>query len=60
MFAEGKLPEPAQVDGIGALWKLAKIERWGRASVVGDAALAEATEEQQPARPPQVPASRRR
>jgi hypothetical protein len=28
MHAEGKLPEPDQVDGIGPLWKPATIERW--------------------------------
>jgi hypothetical protein len=28
MYAEGKLPEPDQVDGIGPLWTPAKIERW--------------------------------
>ena len=38
MHAEGKLPEPDQVDGIGPMWKPARIERW-RAGVVGDAAL---------------------
>jgi hypothetical protein len=28
MHAEGKLPEPDQLDGIGPLWKPATIERW--------------------------------
>ena len=28
MYAEGKLPEPNRVDGIGPLWKPARIERW--------------------------------
>lgn len=28
MYAEGKLPEPDQIDGIGPLWKPARIERW--------------------------------
>ncbi len=28
MRAEGKLPEPERVDGIGPLWKPATIERW--------------------------------
>jgi hypothetical protein len=28
MLAEGKLPEPDQVDGIGPLWKPATIEQW--------------------------------
>jgi hypothetical protein len=28
MYAEGKLPEPDQVDGIGPLWKPATVERW--------------------------------
>jgi hypothetical protein len=27
MYAEGKFPEPEQVDGIGPLWKPATIER---------------------------------
>ena len=26
MYAEGKLPEPAEIDRIGPLWKPAKIE----------------------------------
>jgi hypothetical protein len=34
MYAEGKLPKPDQVDGIGPLWKPTTIER-GRARVVG-------------------------
>jgi hypothetical protein len=42
MYAEGKLPEPDEIDGIGPLWKPARIERWAR--VVGDAALEEPTE----------------
>jgi hypothetical protein len=28
MRAEGKLPEPDRVDGIGPLWKPTTIERW--------------------------------
>ena len=28
MYAEGKLPEPDDVDGIGPLWKPARIEQW--------------------------------
>jgi hypothetical protein len=28
MYAEGKFPEPEQVDLIGPLWKPATIERW--------------------------------
>ena len=28
MYAEGKLPEPDQVDRIGPLWKRTTIERW--------------------------------
>jgi hypothetical protein len=28
LYAEGKLPEPDQVDSIGPLWKPATIERW--------------------------------
>jgi predicted DNA-binding transcriptional regulator AlpA len=36
-YAEGKLPEPERVDGIGPTWSPATIERWadgsgGRAS----------------------------
>lgn len=34
IYAEGKLPEPQRVDGIGPLWKPATVERW--ASVSGD------------------------
>lgn len=30
MYAEGKLPDPEQVDGIGPLWKPATIERWAK------------------------------
>lgn len=28
MYAEGKLPEPSQVDGTRPLWHPATIERW--------------------------------
>jgi hypothetical protein len=28
MYAEGKLPDPDQVDGVGPQWKPATIERW--------------------------------
>jgi hypothetical protein len=28
MYAEGKLPEPERIDGVGPLWKPATIERW--------------------------------
>ena len=28
LYAEGKFPEPDQVDGIGPMWKQATIERW--------------------------------
>ena len=30
MYAEGKLPEPDHVDGIGPLWKPVTIERWAK------------------------------
>jgi hypothetical protein len=30
MYAEGKVPEPDQVDGIGPQWKRTTIERWAR------------------------------
>jgi hypothetical protein len=30
MYAEGKLPKPNRVDGIGPLWKPATIERWAK------------------------------
>ena len=30
MYAEGKLPDPEQVDGIGPLWKPTTIERWAK------------------------------
>jgi predicted DNA-binding transcriptional regulator AlpA len=28
LFHEGRLPKPAEVDGVGPLWKQATIERW--------------------------------
>jgi predicted DNA-binding transcriptional regulator AlpA len=30
MHAEGKLPKPERIDGIGPLWKPATIERWSK------------------------------
>ena len=41
MRAEGKLPPPDQVDGVGPLWQPATIERWAEREWVGDAAVAE-------------------
>lgn len=28
MYAEGKLPLPERIDGVGQLWKPDTIERW--------------------------------
>ena len=43
MYAKGKLPEPDEIDGIGPLWKPARIERWAEREWC-DAALEEATQ----------------
>jgi predicted DNA-binding transcriptional regulator AlpA len=42
MYAEGKLPKPDQIDGIGPHWKPATIERWAERQLWGNAALEEA------------------
>jgi hypothetical protein len=44
MYAEGKLPKPAKLDGVGPMWKPATIERWADREMVGDAAVEEATQ----------------
>jgi hypothetical protein len=42
MYAEGKLPEPDQVDGYRAAVESGHDRAMGRAGVVGDAALEDA------------------